>query len=257
VTGLRHQQQALRSAVLSAKCPDELLAPGRSPLEARFAIYANAYRGRMRAALRDNYPVLAAVIGDEAFATLGEAYLLAHPSSHPSIRWFGDALHDFVTRRPDHLPHPALAELVLMEWGLRHAFDAADQAPMTRDALAACPPEHWPGLRFALHPTVTMLTLEWGIEPLWHRLSEDPEADCSPPEREPHELLIWRQGLATRFRGVASNEATLLRAMAAGATLGTAGEATFPGAAPEVAAPQLLALLVTLLDEGVLIHRQG
>ena len=249
------QQRALRNALLSAICPPNLLAASHTPVEPRFAIYADAYRGRLIAALRDNYPVLAAVLGDDDFGELGAAYLQAHPSSQPSIRWFGDALHSYVSRQPEHLPHPALADLIRLEWALGHAFDAADVPPAALQALAACAPEHWPALQFSLHPSVTVLALEWAVEPLWHQLQADPHAECEPPELAPHELLVWRHQLATQFRCLAPNEAALLQALQSGETLGGASERVFAGEPPEVAAQQLLAALAQFVDHGALVMR--
>ncbi|QSI78967.1 DNA-binding domain-containing protein [Niveibacterium microcysteis] len=253
MTTLLDQQRVFRASLLAETCPQALLAAGRTPVEARFAIYANAYRGRMVAALRDNYPVLAAALGDEAFANLGVDYLRAHPSRHPSIRWFGDALYDFVTREPEALPHPALADLIRMEWAVRHAFDAADCAMSDLRQLAAYPPDHWPSLRFAVHPSVSVLTLEWLIEPLWHQLQADPDTESEAPERSAHALLVWRHGLAVQFRSLGGPEAKLLDALGGGETLGFACEHAFPSRPADTAAQDVLHTLSALIQQGVLI----
>lgn len=250
---LHDEQRAVRSALVSATCPADLLTSGDASVAARFSIYADAYRGRLIAALRDNYPILAAVLGDETFAELGAAYLSAHPSCHPSIRWFGGALHGFVSLQPERLPHPALADLIRFEWALRHAFDAADVPPAALQALAACAPEDWPALRFSLHPSATVLTLQWAIEPLWHQLQDDPDAECEPPEPAPHDMLVWRCQLATQFRSLTPLEAALLQALQAGDTLGRASARIFLGDPTEAAAPQLLAALAQFIDHEVLV----
>ena len=91
-----------------------------------FDLYLNAYRARLLAALKDNYPVLFLALGDEAFEELGTAYLTQQPSRFRSIRWFGEGLRAFLDQNPDALPHPALADLASMDWALRGVFDAAD-----------------------------------------------------------------------------------------------------------------------------------
>ncbi|MFX8055483.1 hypothetical protein ABTK93_19635, partial [Acinetobacter baumannii] len=86
---------------------------------------------------------------------LAQAYLAAHPSRHPSIRWFGAALADFMAVAGDELvPHPGLVDLARMDWALRAAFDAAE-APLLQPAtLAALSPDDWAGLVLQLHPRV-------------------------------------------------------------------------------------------------------
>ncbi|WP_163367521.1 HvfC/BufC N-terminal domain-containing protein, partial [Klebsiella aerogenes] len=79
-------------------------------------VYRHAYRARLAEALADNYTVLARALGDEAFDALAQAYLAAHPSRHPSIRWFGAALADFMAVAGDELvPHPGLVDLARMD----------------------------------------------------------------------------------------------------------------------------------------------
>lgn len=215
-------QRSLRDALVRGACPATLIRGASGEREARFAIYASAYRARLIGALRENYPVLWAVLGDEAFDALASGYLDAFPSTHPSIRWFGAHLHDFVCNEPDRLPHPALADLIRMEWALRAAFDAADDQPLQAAALASLAPDDWPGLRFCAHASVSLLRMDWALEPLWHAIQNDPAGDTEPPQAHTHSLLIWREGLETRFRSLEPPAAAFLSALITGQTFASA-----------------------------------
>ncbi|HNH12398.1 MAG TPA: DNA-binding domain-containing protein, partial [Rhodocyclaceae bacterium] len=115
MAALRQQQQAFRGAVVDV--PDTtLFAQGASDPARRLDIYRHAYRSRLTEALAANYPVLARALGDEAFAQLALQYIDARPSRHASIRWFGDQLGAFCDEHPDALPHPALRDLIKLEW---------------------------------------------------------------------------------------------------------------------------------------------
>src|SRR6185369_6628626 len=131
---LTAQQRALQHAIVARAGGDALLRalPGREPL---LRIYQHAYTARLAGALRDNFGVLPQVMGDDAFDALALAYIAAHPSRHPSIRWFGDKLPEFMAAHENLVPHPALVDLARMEWALRSAFDAADAAPIDAGAL--------------------------------------------------------------------------------------------------------------------------
>lgn len=217
---LQAQQQALQQAILGRPLRPRLLKPQQAH---RLAVYAHAYRARLLGALRDNHEVLALAMGDEAFEALGLAYIEAHPSPHASIRWYGDALADFMAAvEAPALPHPALADLARMDWALRAAFDAADAPVLRAEDLQALSPEAWPGLQLRLQPSVQLLPLQWAVEPVWralrlHRPGEDAEPVLDEPAALAHTLLVWRQGLETRWRSLGALEAELLQAVVNGA----------------------------------------
>jgi hypothetical protein len=204
--------------------------------------------------LRNNYPVLHRVLGDEAFRELTLDYLAEHPSRRPSIRWFGDLLPAWMASHDHALPHPALADLATMEWTLGLSFDAADAAPVTFGELAALPAEDWPEARFAAHPSARLLALRWAVEPIWRALTDDEEAASEEPQAHGHTLLVWRQGLETRWRSLEPDEAAALGACFAGEPFAALCESAT--AAQADAAPAWVAgALRRWVDDGLLVRR--
>ncbi|MBT9525525.1 MAG: putative DNA-binding domain-containing protein [Rhizobacter sp.] len=251
---LAQQQHQLLAAIVDA-APAEGMLRGREPSLLR--IYQHAYAARLLGALRDNHGVLPRAMGDEAFDALALAYLQAHPSRQPSIRWFGDRLAQFMATRDDLVPHPALIDLARMEWALRTAFDAADAASLSAAALAQLPSPAWPELVLRLHPSVQLLALGWRIEPAWRALQSGGDDEPELPEPQPglHTLLVWRAGLETRWRSAASElEATLLAALMRGepfaALCGHAAQSVGAGEA----AVRVVGALHQWLAEGLLVE---
>ena len=243
------QQRELQAAICDAS------APGTAGL----AIYREAYTARLIAALRDNYLVLHRAMGDEAFDALARAYLAAHPSPHRSIRWFGDRLAEFMAAGTlDEPPHPALTDLARMDWALRAAFDVPDDVPLDAAALRAFLPEQWPSLVFRLQRCAQVLPLEWAIEPAWRALrAHDPESgedapELPEPQASAHQLLIWRQGLETRWRALEPDEAALLGAVAAGHSFEAICSLAAEHAADEDPAAVVVGLLQRWLADGLL-----
>src|SRR5271163_4495362 len=78
------------------------------PAEARLAIYRHAYRVRLIDALDDTHSALHKLLGDETFESLAELFIVAHPSVHRSIRWYGRELADFLTECPPFADQPIL-----------------------------------------------------------------------------------------------------------------------------------------------------
>ena len=226
---LRQQQLAFAAAAADGAYAGALLAADPHGGPPRLGVYRHAYRARLAGALADNFEILARAMGDESFAALADAYITAHPSTHPSIRWFGHRLAEFmatsVESGEDFVPHPAFVDLARMDWALRAAFDAADARSLGREALAGLAPQDFAALRPAAHPSVQQVRLDWAIEAAWRALREqDPDSGTEPelpaPEELPHTLLVWRRGLETRWRSVEPAEASLLEGLAAGESFG-------------------------------------
>ncbi len=214
--GLQGQQRAFAAAITAAGDWVGFLRSSRDGEPPLLHIYRHAYRSRLTAALRENYPVLHRVLGDEEFDRIAVAFITACPSRQPSIRWFGAELAAFLGREPEQIPHPALIDLVRMEWALGTAFDGAEATVLQVSTLTQVPAEDWPALRFRPHPTLALLRLDWAVEALWSAVSADPEADTDPPEALPHYLLVWRRDQRTQWRSVTDEEAELLAACCAG-----------------------------------------
>lgn len=190
------------------------------PVATRLSIYGDGYRTRLIEALEANFPVLAQLLGDEDFATLGTAYVRAHDSPFFNIRHYGNALADFLATDPGYAGAPVLAELARWEWTMTEVFDAADVESLSIEALARVKSEEWAELRFDWHPSLRRLALLWNAPQTWKAVSDDAE----PPEVElsavPVEWLLWRQDLRTYYRSLTPPEVMALDAARAGESFG-------------------------------------
>ena len=205
---LLDQQRALQAAILAQEECAPLLERSFSP---RLAIYRHAYLARLAGALRLNYPMLAKLVGPEAFDRIAQDYAQAHPSRNFSIRWHGADLGTTLSDGP-------LANLARMEWALAAAFDAADAPVIDKDGLARVPVDDWPDLPLALHPSVRVVSMRWAVEAQWEAL-RDEIALPPPPEANVHALLVWRKELTAHWRIASVEEGRAVLALGAGGTL--------------------------------------
>jgi len=226
-------------------------------IDARLGIYRNAYRVRLIEALDDTYPVLHAVLGDEEFAALGEAFVAAQPSVHRSIRWYGGEFAQFLARCPPYAEQPIFAELALLEWTLAEVFDAADADPKPRAALSAIDPSAWGELRFAFHPSLRRLHLEWNTAAVWQAMSRE-EAPPDPACAEhPVPWLLWRQNLQNYFRSMTAEEAAALDSAQRGEAFGEICAALRDWLPEEEIPLRAASLLATWADSGIIVAING
>jgi hypothetical protein len=192
----------------------------RVPVEIRLGIYGNAYRSRLIEALQASFPVLAAVLGETDFETLAAKYVSTHDSPFFSVRYYGDALADFLAADANYSSAPVLAELARWEWLMAAVFDAADAAPIDVSAFAGLAAQQWAQLRFECNPSVHVLQLEWNVPAIWKAVTEDGERPDPALYEQPTSWLLWRRELQIYFRRLEVEEAASLAAAREGQSFG-------------------------------------
>jgi hypothetical protein len=182
----------------------------------RLAIYREGYYLRLLEVMQQDYEVLAALMGSDAFDTLAREFILAHPSHFRSVRWFGNALPEFMRQHTMIHSQPWLIELAEFEWLLTESFDAADQKPSTLEEMAAVPVERWPEMHFELLLSLRRLSLHWNTVSIWKAFKE--EGRLIEPElaEVAASWIIWRNGLETLFYSLTSDAAYMIDAIARG-----------------------------------------
>ena len=211
---------ALRDATLVGD--EELSAAERA------RIYSDMYLFRLVDALREDYPLLARLVGGDAFFALSSEYVRAYPSQAPSLAQLGRQLPAFLRENPRG--RSDLADLAALEWARASAFIAPDAEPADSaalDALAANPA----AARIVLVPSVRLLSLEHDAPELWADLEAG--RDPGPPHRSASCVLVWRKGFEVFHASVSPEELAALAALQRGAAFGEACEsfATLPDGA--------------------------
>lgn len=165
----------------------------------RLKVYYDAYRLRLLDILESDFAGLRSLVDAREFESLGLAYLDAHPSAHPSVRWFGEQLPAFLARAQPWAARPELAQMAELEWLRGRAFDAAEAPAVSVDELAAVPAEAWPAVCIRFHPSLRQLALDFNVAKIWQAVSRE---DAPPLEKYPATTpwLIWRQGLTVFWR---------------------------------------------------------
>ena len=223
MTTLRELQRSFQSWVLgdARALPATVAGTGAVSAQGRLEVYAQAIRLRFLEVLGQDYPGLHALAGDDEFRRLGLAYVAAHPSHHPSIRWFGCHLPAYLRSAAPWRNHPVLGEMAGFEWAKGELLDAADSAVVGVEDIAAIPPDRWAGIRPRLKPAVRRLALEWNVPAMWKAIDA---GDAPPPaaRSEPAlDWLLWRQDIVVRWRSIDPDETWALRRCDAGEDFGS------------------------------------
>ncbi|MCY4284449.1 MAG: DNA-binding domain-containing protein [Thiotrichales bacterium] len=222
MTALRELQRGFQSWVLGDASAPPVTVADTDAVSARerLKVYADAIRLRFLEVLGQDYPGLHTLAGDEEFRRLGLAYIEAHPSHHPSIRWFGAHLSAFLRSTAPWREQPVFAEMAVFEWAKGELLDAPDSPVVGVEDIAAIPPDRWAGIQPRLKPAVRRVTLEWNVPVVWKAIDGDEtvpapsRTNCAGSASRTEcavEWLLWRQDLLVRWRSIDPDEAWALR----------------------------------------------
>ena len=214
-----------------------------SPVE-QAEIYREQFWLRHRDVLRDDFPALRHMLGDDAFDALCRAYLEACPPDSYTLRNLGQRLADFAAGYeafPPELAGPA-RDMARFELAFVDIFDGPDVTPVDVEAVQAIPHEAWPTATLILQPYLTVLSLSYPVQAYRTEVRQErieptapnaaAEDDTSParssaevpiPKPEPTWVALWRgEDLRVHYRPIPGPEAELVTRIQAGVPLGQA-----------------------------------
>ena len=224
---------------------------GRGELGAgeRLGIYADMYRARLVDVLREDFPRVLAVLGDDEFAAVACRYLARCPSRHPSVRHVGRRFADFLAADPS--APPFLADLGRLEWARVEVFDASDAEPLRLADLQSVSPAAWPSLRFRRVPASVAVESAWPV----HRIWGDTSGDVSLARLEPEAttLRVWREEGGVSHAAMGAAELRAFLALERGeAFAGLCAAVEAGGGDPDAAAREMGAILLRWIEDGLL-----
>ena len=156
--------------------------------------------------LSHEYPRLRLYVGETAFNAMARHCLAA--TETPKVRLLSRHLPDFLDLTKPFSKSPELPDLARLEQAFQAALNAPE-APVIRSA--ALRPFH-----IELHPSVQSLQLRTNATSIWAALTAGELPPSAARLEVPQELLVWRQGMASRFRMLGREEAAALDAAARG-----------------------------------------
>lgn len=263
----------------------------RLPSLERLDIYANMYFYRLLDCLAEDFPKTLAAVGPAHFHNLVTDYLLRHPSRHPSLRYLGRSLPEFLATHPLLGSFPYLADLARLEWARADLFDAPDAATLSRDALTRLPQDRAGDARFALVPAFALLRFDHEVVRFWRRLDERgggrgetatssgaaihgggsgnaareapaPDTSCSheetgpstlaPPARRRTAARVWRKDFIVYHCSLDGEEADCLELAQAGESIGRICQRLAAGRSVTKATARAGRMIQTWLEDGIL-----
>ncbi|HET7714088.1 MAG TPA: DNA-binding domain-containing protein [Bauldia sp.] len=203
--------------------PAGVVGPDGRPSSRRFGVYRNNVVSALANAVTIGFPATRRIVGEEFFRAMARAYVLAEPPTSPVLLDYGRTFPDFIARFPPAASLPYLPDVARLERLWREAYHAEDAEPLPPAAIAVLSEAELPGLRFALHPSLRVLTSRHPALTIWRMNTSG--APVTPVDFSAAEdALIVRPGAEVEVRVVPPGGTAFVTALAEGRTLLAAAE---------------------------------
>lgn len=227
--------------------PQGSTAPDPSEAAQRFKVYRNNVMVSLIAALGQRFPVIAALLGREAFDLMARHYATQSPPARPMMAEWGDSLPAYLDGLPQLVDYPYMGDVARIEYARGVSYHAADAVPIAPERLQGADPAR---LQLGLPPSVQILRLTHPAVSIWQR--HQPGKGDTPLGAGPESALIYRTpGFDVSVHAISTADAALIDALGAGSSLLDAAQAALEHDPTHQAQP----LLVTLMQGGALVER--
>ncbi|SPH17065.1 hypothetical protein DEA8626_00579 [Defluviimonas aquaemixtae] len=214
-------QSEFRAALLdpARPAPARLTDPQGRPAGRRFNVYRNNVTVSLTEALRQAFPVILKLVGEEFFAAMAREHLRAHPPASPLMMFYGEAMPTFLEHFPPVAHLGYLPDMARLELAVRRSYHAADAEPADPAALAALAPDALISARFELAPPVRLVRSRWPIHTIW---SANMRGAPSPKATVAEDVLIVRPEFDPDPRLLPVGAGDFVERLIAGSTVGEA-----------------------------------
>lgn len=217
-------QTEFRAALLDPErpAPAGLTDPQGRPAGRRFDVYRNNVTVSLTEALRQAFPVIRKLVGEEFFTAMAREHLRAHPPTSPLMMHYGRDMPVFLENFPpvQHLGY--LPDIARLELALRESYHAADAATVPGEALQSLSPDALLASRLALAPSLRLIRSRWPVHAIW---SANMRGTDAPKAVTAEDVLIARPDYDPGPHRLPDGAAPFIAALMTGATVAEALDA--------------------------------
>ncbi len=191
----------------------------------RFNVYRNNRVASLIDALRQSYPAIAQLVGEDFFKACARAFIDAHPPAQPVMAEYGREFGQFIETLPNTSQLPYLRDVAELEWWRLQAHHNADASVLDVSLLAEIPPQQLMQIRLQCHPALYLVQSQWPVGSIWTNSVSAPDVTAAPVDmRQSQSVVITRPELQVQVNLIEPGAAVFLQALQQRAELGSAVE---------------------------------
>jgi hypothetical protein len=201
--------------------PSGLVTRTGAALSDRFAVYRNNVHVSLIDVLRDRFPIVQQLVGEEFFAAMAREYVVANKPGSPQLQVYGADFHRHIAQFAPARDLPYLPDMALLETAWSESWAAAEAPALTLGAIATMATHALLRACIKPHPGARLLRSRHPVGTLW-QLHQEPRPNLATVVWQPQDVLITRPQAHVRVSLLVPGVAAMAAALMNGATVETA-----------------------------------
>jgi hypothetical protein len=147
--------------------PPGIRASGSASPQRRFNIYRNNVIVGLCRSLKDSFPVIAQLVGDQFFDAMAAAFVREYLPSSPMLFAYGESFPAFIETFHPASGLPYLPGVARLEFACIEAYYSAEAERFDPQVLLGLSPREQSALHFEMHPSVRVVQSRFPILTIW------------------------------------------------------------------------------------------
>ena len=223
---LGESQREFVEALLNASrpVPAGMVARTGEIVERRFNVYRNNVVVGLIETLKDAFPAVRNIVGDECFLAVARAYVTKHLPQTPVMHEYGTSFPDFLAQLEPLKDLPYLADVARLERAWLESYHSSDAPPIERSLLGAIPSSALPEAIFVLHPSIRIVRSRHQVVRIWKANIETEASDTLLLNAKAEDAFVIRPTVAVEVRVLPPGAALFIEALKKGDLLSAAAD---------------------------------
>ena len=216
---LQNLQAEFAETIFSDSELPEVVLPAR-----HVCIYQNNVMAHLLQTLKDTYPLIMKLVGEDFFHVMAKEYIRRYPARSSNLHDFGEYVCDFIAEYEPVKNLIYLAEVAQFEWASHTVFFAADCGTLDINFLEKLSADKYDQLHFSLHPASQLIKFHYPMLRIIDLCKDEIEGTIDINEGGIN-LLIIRRDIDISLVTLATDDFTFLTALSENKSLLAAVEA--------------------------------
>jgi len=206
--------------------PEGLTDPAGHTCPKRFGVYRNNIAIAWIEALRESFPAVCRIVGEEFFRTAAQCYSACEPPSSPVLTEYGAGFARFLERFRPAASLPYLPDVARIERAWIEAYHAQEAPALDPAALAGVASDRVRDIRFAVHPSLRIVRSRYRALTIWRMSVADGVPEPIDAASGGEDALLVRPSAEVVVRWIPPGGAQFIELLARGEPLGAAVQRT-------------------------------